>query len=620
MAAIEADVLAGRFDPRPTGGGVTVTTSPEARGLVTQDGPPAAATPNGIVGRFLAQPAVKTAAPFVTIGLVLMLAIAAFVTLSAAPMRTLYPEMADADKDLAQQTLRKGGIDVKLDPASGALQVSQKDFHEARIVLASAGLPRQVTTGLSGLKNGMPLGTSQFMEQMRYNASIEEELAQSIRRINTVQDARVHLALPHQSAFVRERTEPKASVIVTPYAGRSLSEGQVQAIVHVVSSSIPYMNPAGVSVVDQFGRLLTESGDSKDSNNKQLALRQKLESDSERVVQLLAPMFGAANVRAQVNLDMDFSIVEQTMENYDPNEKGLKVRSEQTKESKSSDEKAMGTPGSLSNAPPEPTVPVATSSRVTSAGGANPTPAPEAPAAPSRRDSESSQARNYEIDKTIKYVVDPAPHIQRVSVAVAINDAVTAPGATAPTVKTLTEDEVNRLTSLVKGAVGYDAKRGDQVSLLSTSFESPVVQAPPPVWQRPEYIDLAKYGLVAAAIALLALLVIRPVINRLTYVAPTPSPEELQRLVAAQAVGEGTTAIGEGAAELEDDSVELRDGETLEQLKARLKPKKKSGISAEMLDTANSYDDKVTVVRMLVEQDARRVALVLKNLIAREIN
>jgi len=622
MAAIEADVLAGRFDARPTSGGVTVTTSSEARGLATQDGPLGETGPKGAVGRFLAQPAVKTAAPFVTIGLVLLLAIAAFVSLSAAPMRSLYPEMADADKELAQQTLRKGGIDVSLDPATGSLQVSQKDFHEARIVLASAGLPRQVSTGLSGLKNGMPLGTSQFMEQMRYNASIEEELAQSIRRINTVQDARVHLALPHQSAFVRERTEPKASVIVTPYSGRSLSEGQVQAIVHVVSSSIPYMNPAGVSVVDQFGRLLTESGDSKDTNNKQLALRQKLEGDySERVVQLLAPMFGAANVRAQVNLDMDFSIVEQTMENYDPNEKGLKIRSEQSKQSKSSDEKAMGTPGSLSNAPPEPTAPVATTSRVTSGGGANAEPAAAAPTTPSRSDSESSQARNYEIDKTIKYVVDPAPHIQRVSVAVAINDSVTAPGATAPTVKQLNEDEVARLTSLVKGAVGFDSQRGDQVSLLSTSFESPVAQVAPPIWQRPEFIDLAKYGLVAAAIALLALLVIRPVINRLTYVAPTPSAEELQRLVAAQAVGESAGALTvDGAAEQEDDSVELRDGETLEQLKARLKPKKKSGISAEMLDTANSYDDKVTVVRMLVEQDARRVALVLKNLIAREIN
>ncbi|MCX7034981.1 MAG: flagellar basal-body MS-ring/collar protein FliF [Proteobacteria bacterium] len=618
MAAVEADVLAGRFDARPAGegGGVTVTTSSEARGLAVQDGTDAAA-PSGMVARFLAQPAVKTAAPFVTIGLVLMLAMAAFLTLSASPLRALYPEMADADKDLAQQALSKSGINVKLDPVTGSLQVSQKEFHEARIVLATAGLPRQVSTGLSGLKNGMPLGTSQFMEQMRYNASVEEELAQSIRRINTVQDARVHLALPHQSAFVRDRTEPKASVIVTPYSGRTLSEGQVQAIVHVVSSSIPYLNPAGVSVVDQFGRLLTESGDSKDSNNKQMALRQKMETDySERVVQLLAPMFGAANVRAQVNLDMDFSIVEQTFENYDPDGKGLRVRSEQSKQIKTTDEKAMGTPGSLSNAPPDPTTPVA---------GANAPAAGAAPAGePVLRDTENTQARNYEIDKTIKYVVDPSPHIKRVSVAVALNDAIAAPGDAAPTAKPLSEEEVARLTNLVKGAIGFDEKRGDQVNLMSTSFEAPVAQAALPIWQQPQYIDLAKYGLVAVAIALLALLVIRPVVNRLTYVATTPGPDELRRLMSAQGGVAGAVdadgVVGGARPEVEEEALELREGETLEQLKSRMKPKKKAGISAEMLDTANSYDDKVTVVRMLVSQDARRVALVLKNLIAREIN
>jgi flagellar M-ring protein FliF len=619
MAAVEADVLAGRFDARPAGagGGVTVTTSSEARGLAVQDGTDAASAPTGIVARFLAQPAVKTAAPFVTIALVLVLAMAAFLTLSASPLRALYPDMADADKDLAQQALSKSGINVKLDPATGALQVSQKEFHEARIVLATAGLPRQVSTGLSGLKNGMPLGTSQFMEQMRYNASIEEELAQSIRRINTVQDARVHLALPHQSAFVRDRTEPKASVIVTPYSGRTLSEGQVQAIVHVVSSSIPYLNPAGVSVVDQFGRLLTESGDSKDSNNKQMALRQKMETDySERVVQLLAPMFGAANVRAQVNLDMDFSIVEQTFENYDPDGKGLRVRSEQSKQIKTTDEKAMGTPGSLSNAPPDPTTPVA---------GANAPAAGAAPAGePVLRDTENTQARNYEIDKTIKYVVDPSPHIKRVSVAVALNDAIAAPGGAAPTAKPLSEQEVARLTTLVKGAIGFDERRGDQVNLMSTSFEAPLAQTALPIWQQPEYIDLAKYGLVAIAIALLALLVIRPVVNRMTYVATTPGPDELRRLMSAQGGVAGAVdadgVAGGARPEVEEEALELREGETLEQLKSRMKPKKKAGISAEMLDTANSYDDKVTVVRMLVSQDARRVALVLKNLIAREIN
>ena len=222
-------------------------------------------------------------------------------------------------------------------------------------MLAAAGLPREATTGFSGLKDNMPLGTSQFMEQARYNASIEEELAQSIRRINTVQDARVHLALPRQSAFVRDRAEPKASVIVTPYNGRVVGEGQVQAIVHLVSSSIPYMTPANVSVVDQFGRLLTETPESKDLSAKQLELRQRLEADyADRVVQLLGPIFGANNVRAQVNADLDFSVIERTVENFDPTSTGTKVRSEQLRESTTTEPKSEGVPGSLSNEPPPP--------------------------------------------------------------------------------------------------------------------------------------------------------------------------------------------------------------------------------------------------------------------------
>ena len=252
MAATEADVLGSGLD-----GGVNVSTS----GSLAPVGELSPQQSKGALAQALERPAVRKTLPYVGFALVLLLGIIAYTTLSAPPPRALYPEMADADKETAQQLLKKNGIDVKLDAVSGNLQVSANDFHEARILLASAGLPREVGTGFSSLKGEMPLGTSQFMERARYNASIEEELAQSIRRINTVRDARVHLALPREGAFIRDRTEPKASVIVTPYNGRSLSDGQVQAIVHLVSSSIPYMTPANVSVVDQFGRLLTESAD-----------------------------------------------------------------------------------------------------------------------------------------------------------------------------------------------------------------------------------------------------------------------------------------------------------------------------------------------------------------------
>lgn len=641
MATVEAEVLGSRLDATTRAGmgdgGVTVSTSRDmARTNSGEDTNSTAlvAAGSGGVGGFMQKPMVRTALPYLGIGLVILLAIVAYATMSASPPRALYPSMADADKEQAQQLLTKNGVDVSLDPLTGALQVPASEFHEARIMLAAAGLPREATTGFSGLKDNMPLGTSQFMEQARYNASIEEELAQSIRRINTVQDARVHLALPRQSAFVRDRAEPKASVIVTPYNGRVVGEGQVQAIVHLVSSSIPYMMPANVSVVDQFGRLLTETPESKDLSAKQLELRQRLEADyADRVVQLLGPIFGANNVRAQVNADLDFSVIERTVENFDPTSTGTKVRSEQLRESTTTEPKSEGVPGSLSNEPPPP---VAATPDAT-------VPAESAPGTdePVVRGQERSEAKNYEMDRSVQYVVDPAPRMRRLTVAVAINDAIAAPGATTPPARRpLPAQEVARLTSLVQGAVGYNVNRGDVVNLISTSFEPPAPVIPLPVWQQPQYLDVTKYLLVALAIALVGFLVVRPIINRVTYIPPPPmaaqmSPDEMkaaliasgelsaEALVASSGAASEMTGIAGGVESAETETIEMREGESMEEfksrLKARLKPKKKAGISAEMLDTANSYDDKVTVVRMMVEQDAKRVALVLKNLITRDL-
>jgi flagellar M-ring protein FliF len=646
MATVEADVLGSRLDAAARAGmgdgGVTVSTSRDVARTNSGDDATSSAlvgSRSSSVGGFLQKPIVRTALPYLGIGLVILLAIVVYATMSASPPRSLYPSMADADKEQAQQLLTKNGVDVSLDPLTGALQVPASEFHEARIMLAAAGLPREATTGFSGLKDNMPLGTSQFMEQARYNASIEEELAQSIRRINTVQDARVHLALPRQSAFVRDRAEPKASVIVTPYNGRAVSEGQVLAIVHLVSSSIPYMTPANVSVVDQFGRLLTETPDSKDLSAKQLELRQRLEADyADRVVQLLGPIFGANNVRAQVNADLDFSIIERTVENFDPTSTGTKVRSEQLRESTTTEPKSEGVPGSLSNEPPPP---------VTATPDAA-VPAESAPGTnePVVRGQERSEAKNYEMDRSVQYVVDPAPRMRRLTVAVAINDAIAAPGAAAaPARRPLPAQEIARLTSLVQGAVGYNVNRGDVVNLISTSFEPPAPVTPLPVWQQPQYLDVAKYLLVALAIALVGFLVVRPIINRVTYIPPPPaaaqmSSDEMKAAliatgqvapeafigamggVAGELSAVGGSAGGVDASEAE--TIEMREGESMEEfksrLKARLKPKKKAGISAEMLDTANSYDDKVTVVRMMVEQDAKRVALVLKNLITRDLS
>ena len=631
MAAVEADVLRARLDGEGAGAGVMVTTSRDAGR--SMDLAPAEATPAGPVANFLKQPAVRTALPYVGLALVLLLAIVAYVSLSTPPPRALYPEMADQDKEAAQQLLEKNGIGVKLDPATGSLVVPASEFHEARIMLAAAGLPKDSSAGPSMLTETMPLGTSQFMEQARYNATVEEELAQSIRRINSIKDARVHLALPRQSAFVRDRADPKASVIVTPFAGRAVSDGQVQAIIHLVSSSIPYMVPANVSVVDQFGRLLTEPAGAKDLNAKQLELRQKLEADYvDRINQILTPIFGAANVRAQVNADLDFSVIEQTTENFDPNNAGTRVRSEQLKESRTTEPSAVGVPGSLSNEPPAPVTPTAAANvpadpNAPAAAGAAPA-AGTAPAnEPVVRGQERSESRNFEMDRSVRYVVDPAPRMRRLTVGVAINDAIAAPGATTPPARRpLPAAEITRLTNLVQGTVGFDAGRGDVVNIISTSFEPPVAEVEPPIYLRPQVLDASKYLVVALAIALLGLLIVRPIINKLTYIPPPPEMAAIDparlALAAGATAGEGGEAVAGAAAPdaagPAEGEVELREGETLEELKARMKPKKK-GISADLLDTANSYDDKVTVVRMLVSQDSKRVALVLKNLIGRDL-
>jgi len=615
MAAVEADVLRSRLDGEGAGAGVMVTTSRDA--ARSTDLMMAEGGRGGVVTNFLRQPVVRSTLPYVGIALVLLLAIVAYVSLSTPPPRALYPEMADADKEAAQQLLAKNGVGVQLDGSTGSLMVPASEFHEARIMLAAAGLPKDATSGSSLLKEAMPLGTSQFMEQARYNASVEEELAQSIRRINSIKDARVHLALPRQSAFVRDRADPKASVIVTPFAGRAVSDGQVQAIIHLVSSSIPYMIPTNVSVVDQYGRLLTEPAGAKDLNAKQLELRQKLETDYiDRISQILAPIFGAANVRAQVNADLDFSVIEQTTENFDPNNAGTRVRSEQLKESRTTEPSASGVPGTLSNEPPAPVTPTAAAT-VPADPNAPATPAAAAPAEPVVRGQERSESRNFEMDRSVRYVVDPAPRMRRLTVSVAINDAIAAPGATTPPARRpLPAEEIARLTTLVQGAVGFNATRGDVVNIISTSFEPPAPEVETPIYLQPQVLDTVKSIAVALAIALLGILIVRPIITRLLAIPAISESAGASTGSRRAALGDGVASDATATAEGE---VELREGETLEELKARMKPKKK-GISADLLDTANSYDDKVTVVRMLVSQDSKRVALGLKNLIGRDLS
>ena len=480
-------------------------------------------------------------------------------------------------------------------------------YHEARIFLASRGLPQGgATEGLDSLSTDASMTTSQFMEQVRYVAAMEQELARSIIQIGTIKAARVHLASPKQSVFVRNREQAKASVVVSPYPGRVVSASQVQAIAHMVASSTPYLAAEDVVIVDHRGKLLTDANtfDSMQLNAVQMEHKQRLEETyRHRIDTLLTPVVGEGNVRAEVDVQIDFTEIESTYEEYDGNDNGPRARSETLAVEKGSMMDARGIPGSLTNtAPAEPVTEVdgqlVTESESTENGLST---------------LSSTTTRNYEMDRAVRHVKRQGGKLDRISVAVVINE----PASKAATAETAedgqaldstaaagySELEIERFTNLVKGVVGFNAERGDVVTIVSAKFEEPsIIENQMPWYESAQVMSTVKS--LGAALTFIALLfiVIRPVIK--SYLPAVDVAEDAESAVIKD--GELTQA------ELE--MIELGDGESLEDIKAKLKPKK-STISADMLDTANTYDDKVALVRLLVAEDSGRVANVLKKMI-----
>jgi flagellar M-ring protein FliF len=263
------------------------------------------------------QPSVRRVLPLIMMLVVMVIFALVYAWMQVTPYRPVMPGLQEADQQAAFESLRTADFKPKIDPATGQLTVPSDRFHEARIFLASQGLPKAGATGLDGLKDQSSMTTSQFMEQVKVNAAMEQELARSIMQIGSVQSARVHLATPKQSVFVRDRTPPKASVVLAPYAGRAVSASQVQAIVHLVSSSVPYLTPDHVTVVDNVGKLMTESATEQKLGltSAQEQHKQQLEEVlRNRILQILSPMVGEANVRSQVNLSLDFTQSESTTE------------------------------------------------------------------------------------------------------------------------------------------------------------------------------------------------------------------------------------------------------------------------------------------------------------------
>ena len=572
----------------------------------------------GPIQRTLAQPAVKRALPVLVIALVCLLFAIIFVAMNQPAYRPVMTGVTEGDQQAVFEALKAADYKPIIDSSNGQVTVPTDRYHAARIFLASKGLPKTMPTGLDALKEQSALTTSQFMEQARYNAAMEQELARTILQIETIQTARVHLAITKPSVFVRDRTPPKASVVVTPQSGRTVSPLQVQAMVHLIASSVPLLTPDNVVIVDNFGKLMTDSASDQAMGLNAGQTKHKQGQEDlyrQRVLQILSPIVGEANVRSQVNLALDFSQTETTVEDYDTGGKGPKTRSEILSEDRNSAKEAGGVPGTLSNtAPPTPTTTGNTQATT--------------PTATDERNTIASRStRNYEIDRSVRHTKSASGDIQRLSVAVVINERAPTPqpkndkGEDVPPVPNpYTPEEIERMTQLVRGVVGFDEARKDVVSVVQAKFEpeAPVDLSVP--WYKDESImNSIKVATLGVAFIGFLLIIVRP------YVMHTLNKEKEAAAAAAKAIAAAAQAViaAEESAKrealaLENPTAEAEEepngAETLAEIKAKMKPKK-SNISAEMLDTANTYDDKVALIRMVVAEDQGRVASVLKNMI-----
>jgi flagellar M-ring protein FliF len=516
----------------------------------------------------------------------LIVALAAAVTLVASlfmwltrPAYTpLYPNLNDQDSAQVADALARNGIRYRLE--GGTVMVPARDMHEARLKLATEGLPRASGFGFELLEKDQGLGTSRLIEDARYHRAIEGELARSIATLNSVESARVHLALPRQSVFVRDRAKPSASVLLNLYAGRTLDENRVAGIVHLVASSVPELDAENVTVVDQRGRLLTSpaggGADGLAASSHQLDFTRRVEeSYVRRIMEILTPIMGGDAVRAQVAADLDFSRIERTTEAYDP--EFTVLRSEQISEDESRGNNATGgVPGALTNQPPEAGV-------VTENGGVN------AEALVSNSSSRRT-VRNYEVDRTISHIREAPGSLRRLSVAVVVDHRQeTNPQGQMQRVP-LTDEEMERINTLVREAVGFDARRGDSVNVVNASFrptDVPEALPEPPIWEEPWVVDLAKTILAVIMVLVLALTVVRPLLRSLAEKGAAAQREDQLRYMALES--------GEAVPGLEHHPQGALPG-----------PARKN----------QSYEANLETARGLVREDPKRVAQMMKTWIA----
>ncbi len=469
----------------------------------------------------------------------------------------LFSNLDERDGGQIIAALQQQNVPYRMSPNGNAILVPPGQVHETRLRLAAEGLPKGGLAGFE-LMDGQKLGISQFNEQINYQRALEGELSRTVQAIAAVASARVHLAMPKQTAFLRDDQRPTASVMVNLRPGRVLAENQVAGIVHLVSSSVPRMTAEGVNIIDQNGKLLTEQADPlmrAGLNASQLEYVRLLENGFiERIDSILVPLVGKGNFGAQVAADVDFNQVERTAETYKPNPSpDQAIRSQQTTESINPLPGAQGVPGALTNQPPVPATAPITTPAVGAGQGTQ----------GAVNSSNRSAVLNYEVDRNIQHVKQAVGQVKRLSVAVVVNSR-TIPGPDgAPTEVPLTDDEINRITNLVREAVGYNPDRGDTINVASAAFAADPTSIALPLWKDPEIIELGTQGmnwlLVLIAILFAYFGVIRPLLRT---VVP-PKDKKAKGEAEAGAAGEEGEAGEDGvrvslSGEEDEDSYEAR--------------------------------------------------------------
>ena len=545
------------------------------------------------VRQMYGQPAFQRSLPTIVAIMVVIFGLGFYLWAQQPIRTTLYAGLPEAEKSRVIDALKNSGVDVSLDPVTGDVLVPNGSYHSSRMTLAAQGLPASAASGYEQL-DSIQMGSSRSVEAAKLKQSQEVELARSISEIDMVMSARVHLALPDKEVFVRQQAEPTASVFVQLARGRSLGSSKVEAITHLVSASIPNLTKENVSVVDQNGNLLSRSNGSIEGrlSDSQLEHRIRLEDIyRSRIKSLVSPIVGVGNVNAQINLDIDFTRSEITEEIVDPN--GNALRSEQSTSDKTLAAKAKGIPGAVANTPPS-AVDLNKEKTVADGGGEE------------LRSQSSSEVKNYEVSRTVSSTMKPSNVIRRINAAVLVRErTIEDPETGLPTTQKMTEGELLQIEKLVADAIGIDEERGDSLTVSSAPFVSIVSDAVFQRWfEKPYMRSIINQAGFVLILGIVILGVVRPLLSRILIPVSVP--------------GVGGVAGGVDD-EIDIDQIEVGEGESLEDIKAKLKPKK-AAISAEMLDTANTYDDKVAVIRMIVSDEAGRVSNVFKSMMSRDMS